>query len=117
MEKLDNTEREEITILRELIELSEKQLHLMGERRLEELLGITAQREKRFEELKRILSERNRRDPELKRLVKTLLEKDGKLTLNIESELQNIKEKIYRIPTRLKALRTYTRIQGYNSRG
>ncbi len=114
MERMDKAEREEMRILKELADMSEEQLRLMREGRMEELLRLTAQRDKCFAELKKTLSGRDQHDPELKGLVKTLLEKDGLLTLNIESELHAIKEKMNSIPTRLKALRTYTRVQRYS---
>ncbi len=113
MERMDKAEREEIRILKELADMSEEQLRLMREGRLEELLRVTAQRDKYFAELKKTLSDKGLYGPELKGLVKTLLEKDSLLTLNIESELHAIKEKMNSIPTRLKALRTYTRVQRY----
>ncbi len=114
MEKTGKHERKEVSLLKEIIALSDKQLHLMQERRLEELLRTTEHREKLFNKLKPLLSDESRKDEEVKGLVNVLLEKDSRLTLNIESELLTIKEKMHRIPTRLRALRTYTKIESYS---
>ena len=109
------SEQQALDILKELESISERQLHLMQERRIEEVLRLASHREERFSELKRLLA--GGATSEVKKAAAVLVEKDRELRLNIEAELQSIRDKLLNIPTRIKAHKSYRRAQAYSPKG